>query len=231
MEWRVCIQGLEKSFYLYEQDARIPVLKGFCMELYPGECVALHGPSGAGKSTLLNLLYGNYKTGSGSILVRHNGRTVDIAAADPCTVMSVRKTTIGYVSQFLRVIPRVPALEVVMEPLLLRGAPEATAREKAAAMLLRLQISKRLWGLSPATFSGGEKQRINIARGFAARFPVMILDEPTASLDPDNQEIVREIIREALRDNVAVVGIFHNPAEREAVATRSITMKPTGDRP
>jgi alpha-D-ribose 1-methylphosphonate 5-triphosphate synthase subunit PhnL len=222
----VSIENLYKSFNLYTQgDVRIPVLRDFNLKLGRGESVALAGPSGAGKSTVLRLLYGNYRADSGRILIQTNGTKTDVAAADPHTILTLRQRTIGYVSQFLRVIPRIPAVEIVSEPLIARGCPLPTARAAAAKLLERLAIPQRLWHLSPTTFSGGEQQRINIARAFIAPFPLMILDEPTASLDPKNTAAVKKIIQEAGVTGVTIVGIYHDPELRQELASRTVTLE------
>ena len=227
MDWVLNIEGLEKGFCLHTQGcARIPVLQQFNMNLFPGESLALAGPSGSGKSTILKLLYGNYKIESGSVQVRHRNRHVDIGRARPHEILDIRKWTIGYVSQFLRVIPRVPSLQIVMEPLRVRGFGEAEARRRAILLLERLRIPEKLWSLSPTTFSGGEQQRINLARGFIADFPLMILDEPTASLDPANTATVVQLIRETLNKGTAMVGIFHDAGIRAEVANRQIDLLP-----
>src|ERR1700749_3076107 len=190
--------ALAKSFTLHLQGGvRIPVLAGVGLELQQGECVVLSGPSGVGKSTLMRSLYGNYRAESGRILIRHGGEMVDLATADPRTVLAVRPETLGYVSQFLRVVPRVPALDVVAEVPISRGATQQEARRTATDLLLRLNIPRRLHGLPPATFSGGEQQRVNLARGFIGNHPVLLLDEPTASLDADNRTVVVDMINEA----------------------------------
>ncbi len=175
---------------------RIAVLAGVSFAVDAGECVVLGGPSGAGKSSILRMAYGNYAVDSGEILVAHGGETVDLAAASPRTVLALRRDTIGYVSQFLRTVPRVAALDVVAEPLLSTGATRDEARELAAALLRRLNLPERLWQLPPATFSGGEQQRVNIARGFVTAHPILLLDEPTASLDAENRAVVIELVRE-----------------------------------
>jgi alpha-D-ribose 1-methylphosphonate 5-triphosphate synthase subunit PhnL len=143
-----------------------------------------------------------------------------MAGAAPHRVLAVRRKTVGYVSQFLRVIPRVPARDIVAEPLHALGAPLADARAKAEALLARLNIPEAMWDLAPATFSGGEQQRVNIARGFAVDYPVLLLDEPTASLDAGNRAVVVDLIHEAKARGAAVVGIFHDDEVREAVAER-----------
>jgi len=222
--------GLAKTFTLHLQGGvRIPVLHGVGLQVRAGECVALSGPSGAGKSTLMRSLYGSYRTDAGRILVRHAGAMVDIARAEPRLVLRVRRDSLGYVSQFLRVVPRVPALDVVAEPAAARGVPLDKARRHAAALLGRLNIPHRLQALPPATFSGGEQQRVNLARGFIGAHPVLLLDEPTASLDNVNRDVVVAMIREATARGVAIVGIFHDAAVRDAVAGRTLTVHPHQD--
>ncbi len=219
-------EGVGKTFTLHLQGGlAIPVLDGVSFAVRAGECLALAGPSGAGKSTLMRSLHGNYRVDRGRVLVRHEGTMVDLAAAGPRTVLAVRRRTLGTVSQFLRVVPRVSALDVVAEAAALRGAEAGAAREAARDLLLRLNIPSRLHGLPPATFSGGEQQRVNLARGFVAGHPVLLLDEPTASLDARNAGVVVEMILAAKRRGAAVVGIFHDRAVRETVsdATLAIT--------
>ncbi len=221
------VRGLSKSFTLHTQGGT--VIEAFAdldIAVRPGECLALHGPSGAGKSTLLRALYANYKPCSGSIIVKHGNSQVDMATASPRAVLSVRHSTMGYVSQFLRVIPRVSCLDIVAERLSLHGEKDDAAREKAGELLARLRIPKGLWNLAPATFSGGEQQRVNIARGFIRHYPILLLDEPTASLDAANRETVVALIREARSAGSAVIGIFHDEAVRDAVADRVFTLRP-----
>jgi alpha-D-ribose 1-methylphosphonate 5-triphosphate synthase subunit PhnL len=215
------VEKLSKTFVLHVQGgARLPVFANLSLEVAAGECVALYGPSGCGKSTLLRSLYANYKPGSGHIWLRHEGDWVDLVAAPPYQVLEVRRRTLGYVSQFLRVIPRVPARDVVAEPLHALGTDLDTARAKAEVLLARLNIRAAMWDLAPATFSGGEQQRVNIARGFLADYPVLLLDEPTASLDAGNRAVVVDLINEAKARGAAVVGIFHDDEVRAAVADR-----------
>ena len=219
------VQGLEKSFTLHTQGGvRLPVLYGVSLVVRPGECVALADPSGAGKSTLLRAIYGNYLAERGQILVRHGTTIVDLVGADARTVLAVRRCTVGYVSQFLRVIPRVPALDVVAEPLRALAVPIREARERAGALLARLAIPERLWSLSPMTFSGGEQQRVNVARGFVAEHPVLLLDEPTASLDAESRQRVVGLIEAEKARGTAIVGTFHDAEVRAAVATRVVSL-------
>ena len=213
------LQNVSKSFTLHNQgSAVIPVMEGATLSVKPGECVGLVGASGAGKSTLMRLIYGNYLAASGSILVGG----VDVAKAEPREILALRRKTLGYVSQFLRVVPRVPALDVVADPLLAVGTPIEEAREKAAQLLTGLNIPDRLWSLSPTTFSGGEQQRVNIARGFAYDYPALLLDEPTASLDAQNRATVLGLIEGAKARGAAIIGIFHDEAARDQVCDHFI---------
>lgn len=213
------IQNLSKSFTLHNQGgAVIPVMVGATLSVARGDCVALTGSSGAGKSTLMRMIYGNYLAAGGSIMV--NG--TDVVTAAPRDILALRRDTLGYVSQFLRVVPRVPTLTVVAEPLLAVGRPVDEAEARARDLLARLNIPERLWALSPTTFSGGEQQRVNIARGFAHGFPAMLLDEPTASLDAANRAVVLELIDEAKARGAAIIGIFHDQEARDRVCDREI---------
>ncbi len=221
---------LGKSFTLHLQGGQcIPVLGGVSLDLHAGECLVLSGPSGAGKSTLLRSLYCNYRLDSGAVLVRHHGEWVDLATADPRTVLAVRRDTLGYVSQFLRVVPRVPALAIVAEALTLRGTGAEEARGRARDMLLALNVPERLHGLPPATFSGGEQQRVNLARGFLGGHPILLLDEPTASLDADNRAVVVGLVRAAKARGVAVLAIVHDSETRSAIADRLFPVMPMED--
>ncbi len=215
----IAIEGLSKSFTLHNQGgARIQVMQDAHLSVAPGECVALIGQSGAGKSTLMRMIYGNYLADHGSIQIGD----VELVGAEPRDVLALRRETLGYVSQFLRVVPRVPTLDVVAEPLLAVGTERDDALARARDLLARLRIPETLWGLSPTTFSGGEQQRVNIARGFAHSYPAMLLDEPTASLDIANRETVLCLIEEAKARGAAIVGIFHDEAARDRVADREL---------
>ena len=222
--------ALGKSFTLHLQGGvRIPVLANVGLELRAGECVVLSGPSGVGKSTLMRSLYGNYRAEAGCILIRHRGALVDLARADPRTVLAIRHETLGYVSQFLRVVPRVPALDVVAEVPIGRGAAPEDARRLAADLLHRLNIPRRLHGLPPATFSGGEQQRVNLARGFIGGHPILLLDEPTASLDAENRSVVVAMINEAKSRGTAIIAICHDADVRDAIADRLFQLTPLQD--
>ncbi|MQB44645.1 phosphonate C-P lyase system protein PhnL [Rhizobium sp. ICMP 5592] len=210
-----------KSFTMHLRDGiRLPVVADVSFSVAAGECVVLGGPSGIGKSSLLKMIYGNYAVDAGQILVAHKDRITDLATADPRTVLEVRRHTMGYVSQFLRTVPRVAAIDVVAEPLLARGVMLADARQRAGALLAQLNLPQELWQLPPATFSGGEQQRVNIARGFITDHAILLLDEPTASLDARNRAVVVSMIEEKKKAGVALLGIFHDEEVREAVGSR-----------
>ena len=224
-EPRLKVRGLAKTFVLHNQGGvRLPVFAGVDLDVAGRECVVLAGPSGCGKSTLMRCLYGNYSPSAGTVRVRHGSDWLELDSAPPRAVIELRRRGLGHVSQFLRVIPRVPTIDLVSEPLRRLGVAADEARTLASAMLERLNLPQRLWSLPPATFSGGEQQRVNVARGFIAARGVLLLDEPTASLDPVNRRVVIELIDEARRGGAALVGIFHDAEVREAVATRAFDM-------
>ncbi len=215
------VSEVAKSFTMHLRGGLVlPVVANVSFSVASGECVVLGGPSGIGKSSILKMLYGNYAVDQGQILVNHDGRIVDIASADPRTVLEVRRGTLGYVSQFLRTVPRVSTLDVVAEPLVARGVSTDEARDRAAELLSRLNLPRDLWQLPPSTFSGGEQQRVNIARGFITDHGVLLLDEPTASLDAANRAVVVSMIRAKKEAGIALLGIFHDEEVREAVADR-----------
>lgn len=219
-------RALAKTFTLHGRGGlQLPVFSGIDLSLQPGECLALTGHSGSGKSSLLRCLYGNYGASSGEVRIRHEGEWVSLSDAAPREVYAVRRRTLGYVSQFLRVIPRVSTLDIVADPLRRLGVGADEARARAAQWLTRLNLQAHLWHLPPATFSGGEQQRVNIAHGMIADSPVLLLDEPTASLDADNRRVVVELIQAARAKGSAIVGIFHDDEVRDAVATRCLDVE------
>jgi alpha-D-ribose 1-methylphosphonate 5-triphosphate synthase subunit PhnL len=217
------ISGAAKTFTMHLQNGvRLPVISGVSMHVNAGECVVLAGPSGAGKSSILKMIFGNYRCDQGRIAVRHAGNVIDIASAEPRDVLRVRRYTIGYVSQFLRAVPRVATIDVVAEPLIANGVARDDAKARAGALLRRLNIAERLWTLPPSTFSGGEQQRVNIARGFISDMPILLLDEPTASLDATNRQIVVDLVGEKKARGVAMVAIVHDDDVRNLIADRIV---------
>ena len=217
------LHNAKKTFTMHLQGGvELPVVHGVSFHVDAGECVVLSGPSGAGHSSILKMIYGNYRCDSGRIGIRHRGAVIDLATAEPRQVLNVRRATIGYVSQFLRAVPRVPTIDVVAEPLVVNGLSREDARERAGALLRRLNIPERLWRLPPSTFSGGEQQRVNIAHGFISDHPILLLDEPTASLDAANRAVVVELVEEKKRKGVAMVAIVHDDEIRHLIADRII---------
>ena len=216
------IKNLNKSFQLYNQnDTNINVFKNINFRVNKGEVVALTGNSGTGKSTLLKLIYWSYVISKGDVLISD----INIRKSSPRDILKLRKNKLGYVSQFLRVVPRVPTIDVVIEPLLEIGCEKKIALKKAQEILERLNIPKNLWNLSPLTFSGGEQQRVNIARGFIHNYPYLLLDEPTESLDQNNKNVVLDLIEKAKLNGSAIIGIFHDETARNKVATREVNLE------
>lgn len=220
------LTDVAKTFVMHLQGGlRLPVLRDVNFVAEPGQCIALTGPSGAGKSSILKLIYGNYKCDAGHILVSADDETVDIASAAPRAILAVRQRALGYVTQFLRAVPRVSALDIVAEPLIDKGVGRDDATARAAMMLRRFNVPERLWSLPPATFSGGEQQRINLARGLLPEHPILLLDEPTASLDANNRAVVVDIVRERKQQGTAIVAIVHDDAVRQAIADVSVDVR------
>ena len=215
------VENLGKKFVLHLRGGwHLPVLQGVTFTVAAGECVAITGASGSGKSSLLRTLYGNYRSDSGTARLRTGQGMVDILQSSPQQILALRRHVMAYASQFLRVIPRVSTLEIVAQPLMEQGLDQQMAGERAAAMLSALNLPRHLHSLPPATFSGGEQQRVNLARAFVGQHPLVMLDEPTASLDGDNAAVVQKLIMEAKHSGRAVLGVFHDPAMVRQVADR-----------
>lgn len=232
MTRRIDVTQLCKTFTMHLQGGlQLPILTDIGMQVDAGECVVLHAPSGAGKSTLLRCLYANYRATSGSVRIRHGDAWIDLASAPVREIHAVRHATLGFVTQFLRVIPRIATLDLVTEPLIARGVAPVEAGERAQALLALLRIPMRLWHVPPATFSGGEQQRVNIARTLICDYPILLLDEPTASLDAANRDTVLEMIDDARLRGAAIVGIFHDDAVRDSLATRLFVLPATQTTP
>ena len=213
------LDAVSKTFTMHLRGGiRLPVVADVAFTVAAGECAVLAGPSGVGKSSILKMIFGTYRCDAGSIIVRRRDGAIDVATAEARQILELRRHSLGYVSQFLRAVPRVAAIDVVAEPLVIAGVPRASAREQAAELLSRLNIPQRLWALPPATFSGGEQQRVNIARGLLRDLPILLLDEPTASLDAGNRAVVVDLVSARKRRGTAVVAIVHDDDVRAAIA-------------
>ena len=221
---KIRLVSVSKSFTNHESNLKRSVLQDVSLSVRSGECVALDGPSGIGKSTLLRMIYGTYHVPDGQIWIRQGDNAIDITKTDPWTLINLRKHTVGYVSQFLHVLPRVATIDIVAASLSDRNVDSGDAQEKAAEVLERLAVPSTLWTLSPLSFSGGEQQRVNLARGLAGEYPLLLLDEPTASLDPDNKERVFKLIEQSLADGTAIVGIFHDSDVSRRLTLRSVDL-------
>jgi alpha-D-ribose 1-methylphosphonate 5-triphosphate synthase subunit PhnL len=221
------VQGLAKQFSLHEQNELVPSCFDVNMLAFPGQLAALTGPTGAGKSSVLKCIYRTYLPSEGTVhFQRADGEVVDLARINEQEMLQLRRSELGFVTQFLHCVPRRPAEEVVAEPLILRGIALAEAVIPARELLRRLHVPERLWRLPPATFSGGEKQRVNLARGLIAKPRLLLLDEPTASLDKATTGQVIDLLREFKQAGVAMVAIFHDPELVTALADTEYTLAP-----
>lgn len=221
------LEDLGKTFVLHEQRKTVPSASGISFDVEAGALVALVGPSGAGKSSILKSVYRTYLPTCGRIeFVRADGRVVDLATAPESEIIALREREIGFVTQFLHCLPRQSTLDVVARPLVRLGVPLAEAREKARGLLARLGVPERLYDIGPATFSGGERQRVNIARGLIVRCRLLLLDEPTASLDAATRDKVIALIAEEKAAGVAILAIFHDAALVAALADRTCEISP-----
>jgi len=206
------VEGLAKAFFLHEQRATIPSCSGVSLTCWAGKLTAIVGPTGSGKSSVLKCIYRTYRPSAGQILFREpDGKVTDLGRADEHEVLRLRLRGIGFVTQFLNCLPRRSALDVVAEPLVAQGVQRAAARRSAGEMLARLAVPERLWSVAPATFSGGEKQRVNLARGLISRPRLLLLDEPTASLDPGTSDLAARLIEGIKAEGIAMIAIFHHP--------------------
>ena len=221
------VEGFSKHFELHEQGKIIPSSSDVNFDVYAGKLTALIGPTGAGKSSVLKGIFRTYLPSSGRIIYHaENGNSLDLVQADEYQILDLRSHEIGFVTQFLHALPRQPTEDVVAQPLFQRGVNRDQARQKARELLEQLNIPERLWGVPPATFSGGEKQRVNLARGLIAKPRLLLLDEPTASLDPATTVRVVDMIQAMKAEGTAILAIFHHPDLVERLADNVVTLTP-----
>ena len=221
------IEGFSKHFNLHEQDKLIPSSHNVNLEVFSGRLTALVGPTGSGKSSVLNGIYRTYLPSSGRILyTTTKGHMIDLAQADEHQILELRRKEIGFVTQFLRFLPRKPTEDVVAEPLYQKGVSQTEGRKLARELLAALNVPEQLWSISPATFSGGEKQRVNLARGLISIPRLLLLDEPTASLDATTTDLVIGLIERLKDDGVAILAIFHHPELVKRIADDVVELSP-----
>lgn len=219
------VDGLTKHFQLHDQHKLLPSCMNVGLEVHAGRLTALVGPTGAGKSSVLKCIYRTYLPTSGRILFRAaGGQVIDMVHASEHQVLALRGREIGFVTQFMQCLPRKSTLDVVGAPLMAAGTGRGEAHERAADLLERLNVPERLWMLPPATFSGGEKQRVNLARGLIARPRLLLLDEPTASLDGETTDRVVDLLQAVKAEGVAMLAIFHHPDLVGRLADRTIEL-------
>ncbi len=200
--------------------------QGVNFSLEKGQLLALSGPSGAGKSSILKTLYRTYLASGGEVNFRRSdGSIVDLTSCSESMMLELRRREVGFITQFLKVLPRVSALDAVAAPLVEVGEEEKVAKKQAHELLTRLGIREELIHLSPLTFSGGEQQRVNIARGIIAPKELLFIDEPTASLDAKSADIVLSIFENLKEMGIAMVAIFHDRKKIERVADLEYVVK------
>jgi len=220
------VRGLGKRITLHILDStEIEPFRDVSFDVEEGEFVAVVGPSGSGKSSVVKAVHRTYLPTSGSAEFRTAaGEVVDLATAPDRRVIQLRRREIGFVSQFLKVEPRVPAIEVVAAPLLRRNVDRDEALSQASELLERLDLPTRLWSSFPTLFSGGEQQRVNIARALIGSPRLLIADEPTSALDSRNTGRVIELLNEARGRGMTIMGVFHDVELIERLADRVIVM-------
>jgi len=207
------------------QGKKIEALLDVNFIVNEGEIIGLTGKSGSGKSSLMKCIYRTYLSDGGQINYHANEGIVDLVTANDYEIIYLRKKEINYCSQFLSVIPRVTALRVVAQPLLKKGYDANIAIEKAKIILNTLGLPEALWSGFPVTFSGGEQQRINVARAIIDPPKLLLIDEPTASLDPNTKDIVIELLLALKKQGTTIICISHDDYTLDHLVNRRIHLE------
>jgi alpha-D-ribose 1-methylphosphonate 5-triphosphate synthase subunit PhnL len=219
------ISGLGKDFHIHELNKRIKACHSVDLDVYEGEFVGITGKSGSGKSTILRMIYRSYRPQDGTI--EYNSPAlglVDLTKVSEREILYIRKYELGYVSQFLNVIPRVSARQIVESALLEKGEKYEKAAEATEEIFKHFEISPTLWDSYPRLFSGGEKLRLNIARAMVTQPRLLLLDEPTASLDQHTKSLVRLLLEKLKASGTTILGIFHDLEFMEGLCDREYAM-------
>jgi len=221
------VKDYAKVFEIHHLGRRIGVFENLSFELYPGDFLLVTGPNGIGKSTLLRCLYRSYRPTAGAAHYQSHYGEIDLARAADVDITLLRREEIGFVTQFLRPRPRVSALELVAEPLLTRGWAWEEAIQEASDWLEAFGLKTDIWHAYPTTFSGGEQQKVNLARALISPRRLLLLDEPTASLDAETRAALVERLDRLKEQGVAMIGVFHQPEEVMVLVDKEIRLEPT----
>lgn len=222
------IEYLSKSFTLHRVGRRIQGCDDVSFSIQPGEFVGITGRSGSGKSTILRCIWRTNLPEAGRILYdSERFGLVDLCTATQRQMLYLRAYELGYVSQFLSALPRQTAYEIVLKSALEAFGVDDRARAEAETerMLRHFDLDEELWELYPRTFSGGEKLRLNIAAAMIKRPRLLLLDEPTASLDDASKLKVRELIEQLKDQGTTMLGIFHDLAFMEGLCDHEFNMQ------
>ncbi len=218
------VEGLTKTFRMYHLDSILHAFEGVSFDLHEGEFLLLRGHNGAGKSTLLRTIWRSYLPVGGHLWYQSRHGEIDLADAADVDIALLRREEIGFVTQFLNARPRVAAQDIVAEPLRLAGVSEAEALGQARHWLDQFGVRPELWRAYPSTFSGGEQQKVNLARALILPQKLLLLDEPTASLDVGARAALVRRLADLKGQGVAIVGVFHHPGDVATLIDREINL-------